>query len=321
MTNSSELGLESISKSFGATVALVDFNLRVAPGELLTLLGPSGCGKTTALRIAAGFEIPDTGRIFVNGADITTTPAHRRKMGMVFQNYSLFPHMTVLENVMFGPRMRRDDTSSSRRRAIEMLELVRLNGLASRFPHQLSGGQQQRVALARALAISPAVLLLDEPLSALDAKVRAEVRDEIRLLTTRLGTTTLLVTHDQDEALGVSDKICVMDRGRIEQVGTPTEIYDHPVGSFVADFIGEMNHVRVGTHVLAIRPEQVVLERAAPADIEGTLTAASFHGSFVRYTVTLDDGQRLIAVQPHKPDAGLNPGSRIGVRIPKVSMS
>lgn len=321
MTNSSELRFESITKRFGATVALIDFELPVASGELVTLLGPSGCGKTTALRIAAGFEVPDTGRVIVNGVDITTTAAHRRNMGMVFQNYSLFPNMTVFDNVMFGLRMRRDDRSSARRRVDEMLQLVRLDGLATRFPHQLSGGQQQRVALARALAFRPAVLLLDEPLSALDAKVRAEIREEIRQLTTRLGTTTLLVTHDQDEALGISDRICVMDGGRIEQVGTPTEIYDHPVGSFVADFVGEMNRVQVGVDVLALRPEQVILEPPSSSTLDGIISAVSFHGSFVRYSVTLDDEQRLTAIRPRTADAGLATGCRIGVRIPKVGPS
>ena len=204
---SRDLSFVDVRKSFGRTVALDHFSVEVGEGELVTLLGPSGCGKSTALRVAAGFEVADGGDVRVGGKGVLGTSPSERGMGIVFQNYSLFPHLTVADNVGFGPRMRRLARAETRQIARDMLDLVQLGDLAGRYPHQLSGGQQQRVALARALAMKPSVLLLDEPLSALDAKVRTEVRDEIRSLTTRLGTTTLFVTHDQEEALGVSDRV------------------------------------------------------------------------------------------------------------------
>jgi putative spermidine/putrescine transport system ATP-binding protein len=219
MNPPAELTFDAVGKTFPGTVALAEFTLTVRPGEFVTLLGPSGCGKTTALRIAAGFERPTSGRLLMGGLDITNQAPNVRNMGMVFQNYSLFPHLTVADNVGFGPRMRRLARAETRQIARDMLDLVQLGDLAARYPHQLSGGQQQRVALARALAMKPSVLLLDEPLSALDAKVRTEVREEIRSLTTRLGTTTLFVTHDQEEALGVSDRICVMNGGSVVDLG------------------------------------------------------------------------------------------------------
>ena len=213
-------------------------------GELISLLGPSGCGKTTALRIAAGFEFADSGTISLGGHDISDVPAHKRNMGMVFQSYSLFPNLDVSANIEYGLRTRKiDNAPTAKARVAEMLELVQLEAHAKKYPHQLSGGQQQRVALARALAIQPAVLLLDEPLSALDAKVRASLRDEIRRIQTEVGITTLFVTHDQEEALAISDRIAVMSQGQIEQLGTPTEIYRNPSTAFVARFIGSMNEL------------------------------------------------------------------------------
>lgn len=315
MSQSKDMYFESVTKTFDATVALENFSLTVRSGELLTLLGPSGCGKTTALRIAAGFERPDTGRVLVGAVDITNQPPHLRQMGMVFQSYSLFPHLSVIDNVTFGLRMKRVASQEQRMRGLRMLELVRMEGLTDRLPHQLSGGQQQRVALARALATQPDVLLLDEPLSALDAKVRAEVRDEIRTLTTRLGTTTVFVTHDQEEALGISDRICVMNKGIVEQVGSPTEIYDHPKSSFVADFVGELNRIRLGGVDLVVRPEQVILDNCHTADTGGEIVATSFHGSFMRYQVRLDDGQAVTAIAKHTPGSGMRAGTRVTVKI------
>ncbi len=210
----------------------------MAPGELVALLGPSGCGKTTALRLVAGLEQADSGRVVVGGADVTGQPTNKRDVGMVFQAYSLFPHLTAWQNVAFGLQMRKVDARQRRQRAGEMLELVGLSGFADRFAHQLSGGQQQRVALARALAIQPKVLLLDEPLSALDAKVRARLRDEIRRVQLEVGITTLFVTHDQEEALAIADRVGVMHSGRIEQLGPPTTIYSRPATPFVAEFVG-----------------------------------------------------------------------------------
>jgi putative spermidine/putrescine transport system ATP-binding protein len=321
MTRTSELAFESVTKTFGTTVALADFRLLVRSGELLTLLGPSGCGKTTALRIAAGFERPNSGRVLVNANDITTEPAHRRQMGMVFQSYSLFPHLSVIENVVFGLKMQRVNRSDARKRASEMLELVKIGELSNRYPHQLSGGQQQRVALARALASRPTVLLLDEPLSALDAKVRAEVRDEIRALTSRLGTTTLFVTHDQDEALGISDRVCVMNNGVVEQVGAPFEIYDHPASPFVASFVGELNRIRRGSSEIMVRPEQVVLTAPAVDEPGGEVLVATFHGSFARYRIRLDDGQIVTSLVAHSTGSTIAPGEKVGVKIVEKSGS
>lgn len=319
MSKTPGLVFQSVSKKFGQTEALRAFDLEVQPGEFVTLLGPSGCGKTTALRIAAGFEAPTSGRILLNSSDgmsdITHMAAHIRNMGMVFQSYSLFPHLTVADNVGFGLKMRRASRSTIRKTAHEMLELVRLGDLADRYPHQLSGGQQQRVALARALSIAPDVLLLDEPLSALDAKVRTEIRDEIRSLTKRLGTTTIFVTHDQEEALGLSDRVCVMNRGCVEQIGSPSQIYDQPINDFVASFVGEINRVRVGSRTISIRPERVRIVDVSLPSHPGKVESATFHGSYVRYLVRLDDLQTVTVSQPHDPNTPLLSDTRVGIQF------
>ncbi len=239
------LELRGISKRFGDQVAVAGFDLEVADGELVTFLGPSGCGKTTTLRITAGFEQPDAGQVIVDGTDVTSLPPNRRGMGMVFQGYALFPNMTARDNVDFGLAVRRRPAAERRRRVDELLELFHLAQVGAHYPHQMSGGQQQRVALARALAIEPAVLLLDEPLSAVDAKVREELRTEIRRMQVQLGITTILVTHDQAEALSISDRVVVMDRGVIEEVGSPARIYGEPHSAFTASFIGAMNELPV----------------------------------------------------------------------------
>ena len=329
----------SVRKTFGPTVALHSFDLDVKDGELITLLGPSGCGKTTALRITAGFEFADSGAVLVGGSDITRTAAHKRNMGMVFQSYSLFPNLTVANNVDFGLRTRKMASSQRLSRVHEMLELVELTQFADRYPHQLSGGQQQRVALARALAVQPQVLLLDEPLSALDAKVRTNLRDEIRRIQTEVGITTLFVTHDQEEALAISDRICVMSQGRVEQLGTPTEVYRHPTTAFVARFVGSMNEFnaevsgggevtiggqRVGVPKAAelpvgatigvlVRPEDLALSEGGLA---GTVASVTFQGSTTLVGVRLDMLDQLVSVDVAKGAADhLQMGDRVAVSI------
>jgi putative spermidine/putrescine transport system ATP-binding protein len=328
------VALHGVVKQYGAMRALDEFSLDLAPGEFVALLGPSGCGKTTALRALAGLEAIDGGAITIDGADVSALPTNRRDLGMVFQAYSLFPHMTVLENVEFGLRMRKVATAERRERAQEALDLVGLGDRGARFAHQLSGGQQQRVALARALVTRPRVLLLDEPLSALDAKVRVQLREQIRRIQTELGITTLFVTHDQEEALAVADRVAVMRAGRIEQIGTPEDLYVRPETPFVADFVGLSNRVPGmlshgvitafgstfsllgdappdGPVLAYVRPEDVVLSTGATrakGGIRATVVASSFLGSLRRTAVRLDDGTLLsvqhdVGVQPTTGDA------------------
>ncbi|MFE5617961.1 ABC transporter ATP-binding protein [Streptomyces sp. NPDC056524] len=327
------LRLSGLRRSFGSAVALDGLDLDVAPGELLALLGPSGCGKTTALRVLAGFERPDEGQVLLDGEDIVPVPANRRDTAMVFQSYSLFPHLTAADNVAFGLRMRKVRAAERRARAGELLELVGLAGHGDRFPHQLSGGQQQRVALARALALRPRLLLLDEPLSALDARVRVTLREEIRRLQLELGITTVFVTHDQEEALSMADRVAVMNGGRLEQCATPTELYERPATDFVAEFIGTMNrvpgraagdgHVEVlgarlpvegpdgtGDVRVLLRPEALEVTAGGPARVSGT----SFHGPTTRLRITLADGTDVKADVPTHDAAGLTPGTDVSVR-------
>jgi putative spermidine/putrescine transport system ATP-binding protein len=322
--------LKDVVKYYGSTQALTGIDLTIAPGEFIALLGPSGCGKTTALRALSGLERIDGGTIVIDGVNVESVPTNKRDIGMVFQSYSLFPHMTVLENVEFGLRMRKVAKAERSRRAGDALEMVGLGAHGARFAHQLSGGQQQRVALARALVTRPRVLLLDEPLSALDAKVRVQLREEIRRITTDLGITTVFVTHDQEEALAVADRVAVMRAGRIEQIGTPEQLYATPVNTFVADFVGLTSRVPAeivdgavivhGTRlpllgetqpdgpVLAyIRPEDVALASAADAGaIAVTVVSSSFLGSLRRTVFALPD-ESLISVQhavEERPEAG-----------------
>ncbi len=236
------LEINNVGKKFGATEAVTDFNLHVEKGELVSFLGPSGCGKTTTLRMVAGFETPTSGRIIMDGKDITDMPANQRDVGMVFQSYALFPNMTVAGNIGFGLKIMKKSAAEIDQRVKEMLDLINMSDYAHRYPYQLSGGQQQRVALARALALRPDVLLLDEPLSALDAKIRVSLRAEIRAIQRKLGITAIYVTHDQEEALSLSDRVVVMNAGKIEQVGTPFQIYNFPETNFVANFVGTLNN-------------------------------------------------------------------------------
>jgi putative spermidine/putrescine transport system ATP-binding protein len=327
-----------VRRDFGSMSALSGFSLRIEPGELLALLGPSGCGKTTALRLLAGFDQPTSGAVLVDGADVSRLPANKRDMGMVFQSYSLFPTMSAQDNVAFGLRMRGESGAARRKRATDLLDLVGLAEHVKKYPHQLSGGQQQRVALARALAISPRVLLLDEPLSALDAKVREQLRDEIRRIQLELGVTTVFVTHDQEEALSMADRVGVMRAGRLEQCAPPAELYDRPATPFVAEFVGTMNHVpgvvadagRVqvagqllpvdgpvpgpGTAVtVLVRPEALIVTRDEQAD--NVVAVATFRGATVRLRLRQSDGTEVLADVPAHSASMLGLGARVAVRL------
>ncbi|MFC5219416.1 ABC transporter ATP-binding protein [Streptomyces coerulescens] len=337
-TQAATVEFRGLRREFGSTVALDGLDLTVQPGELLALLGPSGCGKTTALRMLAGFEHPDSGQVLVDGEDVTAIPAHRRDAGMVFQSYSLFPHLSALDNVAFGLRMRKVRTAERRARAAELLELVGLADKGERYPHELSGGQQQRIALARALALRPRVLLLDEPLSALDAKVRLTLREEIRRLQRELGITTLFVTHDQEEALSMADRVAVMRSGRLEQCAAPAELYGRPATAFVAEFVGTMSRipgtlVDGGVEVLGrrlpfdgdapsvsevdvlVRPEAVRVSADDASDAH--VVATSFLGATTRLTVRLTDGTEVKADLPAHEGAALGAGAAVSVSLPE----
>ncbi len=281
------LELTHIQKTFGTSVAVENFNLKVQQGEFVSFLGPSGCGKTTTLRMIAGFEVPTAGKITINGSDITSLPPNKRNVGMVFQSYALFPNMTVAQNVGYGLKIAGKPKAEMEARVTEMLALIQMEKFAARYPYQLSGGQQQRVALARALAFQPQVLLLDEPLSALDAKIRVELRQEIRRIQQKLGITTIYVTHDQEEALSLSDRIVVMSQGKMEQVGTPSEIYNFPATEFVAQFVGQIN----------LLPVEIVKPTEGVVRLGGQMIQA---GQFDR----LNGHQMRLAVRPEE----LNPG-------------
>ncbi len=346
------LSLSGVQKRFGEHVAVHSFDLDAAEGEFVSFLGPSGCGKTTTLRMIAGFEIPDAGTIRIAGEDISRVPANRRNVGMVFQSYALFPNMSVADNIAFGMKMRKVPAAERKARVAELLGLIHLESAGGKFPYQLSGGMQQRVALARALAIRPRVLLLDEPLSALDAKIRVALRSEIRQIQRQLGITTVYVTHDQEEALSLSDRVVVMSHGRIEQVGPPSAIYNTPATEFVARFVGTLNllsaevidagtgRVRIAgrelraalpvaaqtgtTATAALRPE-AILTGSAGADrnaLDGTVTDVTFLGSIVRVRIRLGESGETVAVDafnnPHVPPPAI--GSALTVTFPAEAL-
>jgi len=341
------LELNGIQKRFTGFTAVQDFNLKAEQGEFVSFLGPSGCGKTTTLRMIAGFEHPTAGSISIGGTDITNRPANKRNVGMVFQSYALFPNMTVADNIGFGLKVRKRPKDAIRKRVDELLKLINLPERGGRYPYQLSGGQQQRVALARALAIEPQVLLLDEPLSALDAKIRVALRKEIRSIQRQLGITTVYVTHDQEEALSLSDRVVVMSEGRIEQLGTPSEIYNFPATPFVASFVGTLNLLNAtvvdpaggaieiegqrikaskavpapagATVSVALRPESIALGASGGANrLRGPLEDISFLGSIVRMRMGLGTSSTSISLDTfNDPNLALPPvGEQVTVSFP-----
>jgi len=336
---------DHVTKRFGEVVAVDDLNLEIRDGEFMVLVGPSGCGKTTSLRMIAGFERPDAGRIRIGDSDVTETPPHKRPVNTVFQSYALFPHLTVGDNVAFGLRFSNVRKAERGQLVGEVLELVRLSGYEQRKPHQLSGGQQQRVALARALILNPSVLLLDEPLGALDAKLRRELQIELKSLQREGGVTFVYVTHDQEEALTMSDRLAVMVKGRIEQIGAPRDVYERPATTFVADFLGVSNLMRahstggglvdVGGVTLAaaegattergivrvtIRPERVRIEPAGGTGenrIAATIERFVYLGSTIQVFVTLPGGERVQALVANSGDVEeYDVGSPVTAHLP-----
>jgi sulfate/thiosulfate transport system ATP-binding protein len=332
--------VKSLSKSFGGQNVVSNVSFNVNEGELVGLLGPSGGGKSTILRMIAGLETPTSGDILLNGLSVKKTPPQNRGIGMVFQHYALFKHMTVAENIAFGLRVRKSSPRTIEKRVAELLELMGLGGLGQRYPQQLSGGQRQRVALARSLAPSPSLLLLDEPFGAIDAKIRRELRDWLRKLHNEMHMTSIFVTHDQEEAMEVADRILIINQGEIEQVGTPKEIYDHPQSEFVANFVGPVNilpaEVKEGVAVagvlevtapgyeegdrvnLVVRPEDVILHN--PSELEygfGEIKRLVFLGDMTKVEIEMEDSQTLIAhlTRRNPRSEGLKPGDRVGIKV------
>jgi spermidine/putrescine transport system ATP-binding protein len=351
----SEIGitLEGVSKRFGSVEAVKTVSLEIGEGEFFSLLGPSGCGKTTSLRMIGGFEQPDQGRILLRGVDVTAVPPNHRNVNMVFQHYALFPHMSIRDNIAFGMRLKRVDKAVQRERVADMLRIVRLEGFEKRKPGQLSGGQQQRVALARALVNRPAALLLDEPLGALDVKLRKQMQLELKRIQAELGTTFVYVTHDQEEALAMSDRIAVMNEGVVEQVAPPRELYEHPVTSFCADFIGSLNalefrvddvdgrqlvshvspterliveaengHARGEELKLAVRPERIRIDplgRPAPEEgsrLEGVVAEVIYLGSLTQFHVDTKVGRVVSYRMNDEPQAGVESGRDVVLTWP-----
>jgi putative spermidine/putrescine transport system ATP-binding protein len=315
-----EIQLEELTKSFDGVMAVDGIDLHMPPGEFFTMLGPSGSGKTTTLRVIAGFELADSGRVELQGVDVTRSPPYERPVNTVFQDYALFPHMNVLENVAYGLRVKGVPKRERQERAAEALEMVRLPNVEGRRPIQLSGGQRQRVALARALVNRPRVLLLDEPLGALDLKLRQAMQLELKSIQRELSEriTFIYVTHDQDEALTMSDRIAVFSDGRIEQVGTPGEIYERPANEFVAGFVGTSNLIARDGHRYTVRPEKIRMlaeGQADAADAAGIVREVAYLGSVTRYVVELESGETLVVVKQNLDTSAAQAQQQRGRRV------
>ena len=307
-----QIKLEHLTKRFGDTVAVNDLSITLESGKLIALLGPSGCGKTTTLNMISGILPVSGGSIFFDDRDVTSLPPEKRGIGLVFQNYALYPHMTVLQNICFPMEIQRIPKKERIRRAEELAEMVHITPYLKRKPAELSGGQQQRVAIARALSKRPDVLLLDEPLSNLDAKLRVEMREEIRRIQREAGITTVFVTHDQEEALNMSDRIAVMRNGLFEQLGTPNEIYDRPKTAYVARFVGSANILTLGGKCLAVRSEALELNRGESGRLTGVIREKTFSGGMLRITVDTESCGELVASR-HGIDSPLAPGETVGI--------
>lgn len=314
-----KLSLKKITKKFKNGDGIENIDLEVHKGELVTLLGPSGCGKTTILRTIGGFCEPDSGEVILDGENIVKLPPEKRPTAMVFQSYNLWPHMTVFDNLSFGLRLRKRPKQEIKQEIGEMLKLVKMEGVEKKYPAQLSGGQQQRVAIARALLLKPSLLLLDEPFSALDAKIRLQMRDEIKRIQTDLGITIVFVTHDQEEAMSISHRIVVMSKGFFEQVGTPQEIYDNPQSLFVASFIGKMNFIdsdKEENKVIASRPEDIQLSDPVNSDFCGKIESMMVLGHFIELTVDTEKG-KIQAYLSREQARGYLVGDNVGIRLGK----
>jgi len=318
------LEIKNIVKKFDKQVVLNNISATIEKGELICILGPSGCGKTTLLRIIAGLETANSGQVFIGGMDATFWPSAKRNFGIVFQSYALFPNMTVMGNILFGLQQKKELTKEEMRlKACEALRLVDLFEHQNKYPRQLSGGMQQRTALARAIALSPAFLLLDEPLSALDAKVRQKLRGEIRAIQRNLGITTIMVTHDQEEALTMADRIIVMNNAVVEQIGTPREIYEHPATPFVASFIGTMNFYKGDGEICAIRPENIeIIDRINAYDFTAHIKSLEFKGPTTRIYGTLPDMSEICMdiASERLSEMRLNENSTIFLRMPQENL-